>query len=305
MADPESSPREGADPVFIIAFDGGGYRGLFGARLLEHIEKHCGLRWPGKFRLFAGASTGSILAAGLASGMSASSLVRTYERLGPRIFPARRRLARPFRGLLRSSHSARTLREELGRLLVRPTQARLVIAATNIEDGAPHLFRFPCGQSPPPDLADAVLASCSGPTWFDPATVGANRFADGGLWAQNPSLVAFLEARNVWPRADLCLLSVGAGESRHYYPQKRSRAWWGLGTGWGGDRLVELNTNVQALGTARIVDGLIRPRDRLLRLSFRSPDVLRFDDASTRQELEDYAGQVFHNRRKEICSFLG
>ena len=56
-----------SDQIFkILSIDGGGYRGVFAARVLEKIESLCGnFDWRNKFGLMAGTSTGSIIAAGL------------------------------------------------------------------------------------------------------------------------------------------------------------------------------------------------------------------------------------------------
>ena len=43
-------------------------------------------------------------------------------------------------------------------------------------------------------LRDAILASCAAPLYFDPRQVGEYLLADGGLWANNPAIIAVTEA---------------------------------------------------------------------------------------------------------------
>ena len=43
-------------------------------------------------------------------------------------------------------------------------------------------------------LSEAILASCAAPSFFDPAPVRDTLVADGGLWANNPSIIALVEA---------------------------------------------------------------------------------------------------------------
>src|SRR5262249_16026865 len=69
----------------ILSMDGGGIRGILTARLLERIlqEKP---DFISHVDLFAGTSTGSILAIGLAKGLTPTELVRLYRQQGPNIF---------------------------------------------------------------------------------------------------------------------------------------------------------------------------------------------------------------------------
>ncbi len=73
------------DPYFILSLDGGGIRGVLTAVLLEKLETAV----PGfleKVDLFAGTSTGAILALGLAHGLSPTEARQLYEEKGDDIF---------------------------------------------------------------------------------------------------------------------------------------------------------------------------------------------------------------------------
>jgi len=70
-----------------IAIDGGGIRGLIVTRALAILEKHLDLALHEITRLAAGTSTGSIIAAGIGAGMTASDLETLYITLGPKVFP--------------------------------------------------------------------------------------------------------------------------------------------------------------------------------------------------------------------------
>jgi uncharacterized protein len=76
----------------ILSCDGGGIRGLLTALLLESLETELQKRdshstLANCFDMFAGTSTGSIIACGLAKGMSAKSIREFYQRYGEKIFP--------------------------------------------------------------------------------------------------------------------------------------------------------------------------------------------------------------------------
>lgn len=78
-----------SDPFFILAIDGGGFRGAFSAHLMKRMEESWSLAWRERFQMFAGTSTGSILAVGLASGMTAAQMSDFYARYGREIFTPR------------------------------------------------------------------------------------------------------------------------------------------------------------------------------------------------------------------------
>lgn len=81
-----------------IAVDGGGIRGMMVARGLIELQKQLGVQRlidDPRVKVVAGTSTGSIIAAMIASGFSAEQMVDLYKNLGPRVFSAPGRL-RPF-----------------------------------------------------------------------------------------------------------------------------------------------------------------------------------------------------------------
>lgn len=71
----------------ILACDGGGIRGLLTTVILERLEQKLGSPLNQHFDMFAGTSTGSIIACAIAKGMSATALRQFYMDRGKDIFP--------------------------------------------------------------------------------------------------------------------------------------------------------------------------------------------------------------------------
>ena len=70
----------------ILALDGGGARGIYGAQVLSRIERALQAKVKDSFDLIAGTSTGSILAGAAAADIPMGSIVELFENESPRIF---------------------------------------------------------------------------------------------------------------------------------------------------------------------------------------------------------------------------
>ena len=77
---------EVADCCQVLALSGGGYRGLYTAKLISLIEKHTGRPFASHFDLIAGTSIGGILALALACEIPAERMVELFEKHGSAIF---------------------------------------------------------------------------------------------------------------------------------------------------------------------------------------------------------------------------
>src|SRR6516225_9471154 len=77
-------------PRRMLALDGGGIRGLITLGILERIEKLVKEKTGGQlceyFDYIAGTSTGAIIAAGLARGMTVDDLIKFYTSCGKQMF---------------------------------------------------------------------------------------------------------------------------------------------------------------------------------------------------------------------------
>jgi hypothetical protein len=68
-------------------------------------------------------------------------------------------------------------------------------------------------------IVEAACATCAATTYFDPVTIGARKYWDGGFKANNPVDQVYIEAQNVWgnkgglmPSLIKCFVSVGTGD---------------------------------------------------------------------------------------------
>ena len=317
-----------SDPFYILSIDGGGLRGAFAAHILKRVEEELAIDWRDRFGLIAGTSTGSILAAGLACGQSAATLAEFYSQHGRAVFTphplARPDIWRLFRSRYRNGELKELLELVFKDVTLGQVPVPLVLPAVDIVNGCAHVFKskYDDGfvRDPNVRVADAVLASCSAPAYFDPHLVEDKYLLiDGGLWANNPSLMAAVDAhyRLGIPLKDLRVLSVGTGKSKAYYPlsagkwrDRLVRSWqgWGLLTRWRGIQLLDLIFNLQS-ETAHntlcllLKESPLEPK-QVLRITFESDRPLPMDDAAKTADWVAKADQLFTHLASQISRFL-
>lgn len=240
----------------ILSLIGGGIRGAFITSYLRELEQRLGRPIAECFDLIAGTSTGAIVAAGLALGMSAEEINQFYVDYGARIFTPRppyvakglMRLIFPLAnwifqrktgGSLDAAFRARFCPDALqtafdegytDRTMKSIDFTRLIIPAVNLSRGQPHMFRsrhLPIGVGDQDTkVSDVVIAATAAPTYFPHREIGGDAYIDGGLWAVDPSLLAFAEAMRIqqfctregidqsYSTKDIHLLSIGTGRAQ-------------------------------------------------------------------------------------------
>jgi predicted acylesterase/phospholipase RssA len=190
----------------ILALDGGGVKALFTAHVLARLEEDLGVSVTDSFDLIAGTSAGGIVALALGAGLCPSEIVTHYADLITTVFPERRR--RPLRipnRVRRPAYSADDLRAALtgvlGDRLLGQSTKRLVIPSWDVHNGEVHIFKTPHHERLRRDwrikMVDVAMATSAAPTFFPSAPVDGVRLIDGGVWANNPSVIAITEARSM------------------------------------------------------------------------------------------------------------
>lgn len=315
-------------PFRVLSIDGGGFRGLVAAHLLRKMEETWDIDWTREFGLLAGTSTGAILAAGLASGVSAVDLTDFYQTHGKTIFRRRRRSRLDILGIFVSRYSTSALKSPLEEVFQERTlgdiAVPLILPSVDIGNGCVHVLKSGYHDGFVRDrdvrVSDAVLASCSAPTYFDPYVVNDTyQLVDGGLWANNPSLVAAIDAhyRLHVPLEHIQVLSIGTGKSTAFYPRSEGkwkdrllRSWmgWGLATRWRRSRFIDLILNLQSDNAHNMLclllgDSPLEAR-QVLRLTFESDRPLALDSTGKQYDWIAKADHIFTHNAKKIEAFL-
>jgi patatin-like phospholipase/acyl hydrolase len=283
---------------------------MFPAHFLDLFEKQHGSPLSKNFDLLVGTSTGAIIAAAAATHFPMAEVVERYEQYAPQIF--RKRLW-SLGGIVSSKYDSGPLRELIGGMFsdntMQAAKQRLLIPTTDVSNGNVFVIKSPYLSTFVRDknirLVDAVLASCAAPSFFDPVRVGEYLLADGGLWANNPSFVAYTEAVGKLDidQDDVRILSIGTGTGHQCYDIGNLPQRWGLATGWQRSRLIDTAMNIQGRASSNTATLLLKNKYR--RVSFDETGNLPLDETTCIPRLKSKAGEAFTYQHDSVVSFLG
>lgn len=235
--------------VVILSLDGGGIRGIIPGVILAYIEQ--GLRnragddrrLADYFDLVAGTSTGGILGAlyltpsadePFRPGYTADEAVNLYFEQGPSIFSRKFwQKVESLGGVSDEKYDVSAFKTALNRYFGESRLSQMLkpclITAYDLERRKAVFFTSrEAARADDRDywMRDVVLATSSAPTYFEPALVRSlagseHALIDGGVFANNPTLCAYAEARkmsfeNIGKAENPCvedmlILSIGAG----------------------------------------------------------------------------------------------
>ena len=185
----------------ILSLDGGGIKGLFSAAVLAFLEEDHGVSIKDHFDLIVGTSTGGIIALGLGLGLTPREIVHFYVEKGPSIFHKVKtsKIRQLYRAKFDVAPLESVLKECFGDVLLGGSTKRLVIPSYNIGEDDVYLFKTPHHERLKRDYKVPVwkvaLATSAAPTYFPSCQkVDHIRLVDGGVWANNPTMVGIVEA---------------------------------------------------------------------------------------------------------------
>ena len=232
--------------IRILAIDGGGVRGVIPARilirveeLLQEISRNPRAKINDFFDLVAETSTGGIITALILApdpGFRAPEFVELYAQHGEVIFTrsAVTKTIDPmglFNPLYQHDPLEKILVKYFGGLKVSDLVKPCLIPTYNIENGsAIFVSGLEIREFPSQDcfIKDVIRATTAAPTYFAPSKRLKDAFIDGGMFANNPALCAYIEATKfpIKPRPeDIMILSLGTGSINRKYPYEKAHRW--------------------------------------------------------------------------------
>jgi uncharacterized protein len=208
--------------IRILSLDGGGIRGIISCVILKYIEEqlqkldHSDAKIGDYFDMIAGSSTGGLLAAILLfpgnnkkAKFSVQEALDLYSQKGDSIFNVSfwEQLLNPF-GLFNEKISQKNIEKQLkevfGNLELKDFIKPCLITSYDITARNVKFFTSHDAFAPIENfyVRDVCRATSAAPTYFEPANIKSlygQEFTliDGGVFANNPALCAYAEARKV------------------------------------------------------------------------------------------------------------
>ena len=242
-------------PFKILSIDGGGIRGIFPAKFLTDLEEELKRSGAEKtsiyqhFDLICGTSTGGIIALALSLGIPAKEIYQLYKDNASQIFSNKK-------GFIRQLRNAQYEREALEKLVrnqfkhtdgqrdlrLEDCKTAVCIPIYDLMQGKPSVLKSKYHEAFVRDYHipayQAALATSAAPTYFNPYSTKYidlndqeqvfNNKVDGGVFANNPTLIGIIEAQKAFNVAlgDLKVLSIGTGHQK--FTDACARSKWGI-----------------------------------------------------------------------------
>lgn len=297
-------------PLMILSIDGGGSRGVIPANVLHYLETEETVSIRQEFDLFAGVSTGALVAAYIArnsgslealanDSYSAETLSNIFDKsIWDRLL-GRMQNQPKYDGVNKRAY----IDEMIGSLRINDiTDKHLLILAYDFMNRELVTFKNRRGHDAAynPSLAEICDAASAAPTMYPPVPTSAPKrrwLVDGAIATNDPSHCAISEALGMGHKLeDLWMVSIGTGRPIHDLSQEdrdrigeASRDWGILGWISNGllDHMMSASSSVSSHQCAQLMG------DRYLRIGGELPRKLMQLDNTTETRLNDLKSYAF------------
>jgi uncharacterized protein len=268
----------GKHQLKILSIDGGGIRGIIPSTILAFIESQVG-SISDKFELLAGTSTGGIISLGLTkpdergkNAFTAQDMRDLYVTHGKSIFGGREKdtlsilgslLGDTIKGIVANPYHNDDIENILvatfGTTRLAECKSNVLVTTYELQKGRTFYFQSRLAREKEDEnleVRHVARSTSAAPTYFMPSIVDVagtdQAFIDGGVFANNPSILAYGEAKELWKRKKMnatkitetssdrgfeaevaaddedlpfFMLSLGTGNSPHAISLEKAKNW--------------------------------------------------------------------------------
>lgn len=243
----------------ILTIDGGGIRGVIPAVFLKLMEDHLKIKIVNHLDLIVGTSTGGILTAGMITKNNTnewkynfSDIIDFYLKDGKKIFyqfntrysstdSIIKKVKKSFYKIYYfikdlvdderySSKPIDTVfKERFGNETLLSANEIPAVMMTGFDmNHQKSILMKSHNNKMGLKLWEAVRITASAPTYFEPYCIDDMVLVDGGLFANDPSMSAYIEIKKLFPNDDFIIISLGTGEGEKKLECKDISSWTDL-----------------------------------------------------------------------------
>jgi len=203
----------------VLSCDGGGIREAATLKILKELQKETGVDFHKAFDVYAGTSTGSLIALSLACGIDIEQTLSDYQEMSARVFSSESILT-----FFRPKYDPNTLKKYIIQILedtgyyanatLGDLPQKIVIPTVTLSSETNGRWKLKILENFTEEgkkikVVDAILESTAAPTYFP----SKNGCIDGGMAMNDPSLAGLMAAYDpsTSDLKEFAIFSVGTG----------------------------------------------------------------------------------------------
>lgn len=217
---------------YVLSLDGGGVRAIAALVFLKRLEAASGKKAFDIFDFFIGTSAGGINALNIGGvGMGSNELEEFWSQEN-----LNKTMSKSFWGTgsflqTKPKYDGAGKREVFHNtfrdLSLGESKKPVAVLAYDVEKRKPRLLSS--YNSPGIKMLSAASATSAAPIYYSTQEIDDGSWLiDGGIVANNPSLLGYAEAKKLFPNEDIKILSIGTGINRRKINGKNSSKWGAL-----------------------------------------------------------------------------
>ena len=217
---------------YVLSFDGGGVRAIAAIVFLKQLEVSSGKKIFDIFDFFIGTSAGGINALNIGGrGLSCFDLEDFWSQDNLKKTMSKSFWDTPSFLQTKPKYDGKGKREVLLNyfqdLSLGESKKPVAVLAYDVENRKPRLLSS--YDSPGIKMVSAASATSAAPIYYSTQEIDDGTWLiDGGIVANNPSLLGYSEGRKLFPDHQIKVLSIGTGINRRKINGKHSAKWGAL-----------------------------------------------------------------------------
>ncbi len=220
----------GKNRVVLLSLSGGGCKGVIQAILLHHIFNLTGKQPRDLFDAFIGTSVGGILSYlyTCRQGYTTKDVIDFFTGESAKKIFDKRIFKWPI-NYIKHKHSSEgiegILKEKLGEYTLTTLSNPVITTMYDTKDRQARFINSTQEIYEDIEIWKFARATSAAPTYFPPYKIGSMSLIDGGVFANDPTIYGYIEAKKMFPDKEVIVVSIGTGSYSYSIPFNKIKNW--------------------------------------------------------------------------------